>query len=478
MRRFAIATLALLCLLPGKVVLAQESQAGSSGIIDSKIMPVPPGETPPTPLELLGEDQRYSVTLRGNGEAVVNMRLSLVNSTEAALSRISLRIPKGTLMDVLAFQVIIKGRCVHYGNQGPQAENSSGELMYSKLPPCLAYEEPDFYNWYGPASYQKAKAEVSGDSVDITLPQPVKPTKSGSLVLAYRVPGLGKKDFFGAFHFTFETLKVNDKIQSLQVGISTDSDLVLKGTRGVVNYRFEDSAVALKGMSAETAPVASNRLDSFYQQIGAGQLIKTASDLQPFDSYTVRGSYADSIIRLYGKEIAIGVGVFLLLAILLYGFARLAFRKRRPTDGKEVQPQIQNQSTDIVLMLGVSFFAAVLAVGYTIILVIVMQNLSSVIPEESTMVLSLLLLIISLGVYGFLLVTPAIFMGLRRGLGFGAAAAALTFGWMVLALILFFLFSVLGGNRPIPYLVPMMGSTLEKQAVQNSAPPGVTPNAQ
>ena len=106
-------------------------------------------------------------------------------------------------------------------------------------------------------------------------------------------------------------MKADDDIRNLRVGISTDSDLFLRGAKGEVEYRFEEPALKSIDAAGIGAPQESVAIDRFVKNIGQGRITKTASNLAPLESYKVEGSYAKSKLALYGKELLIFVAVVL-----------------------------------------------------------------------------------------------------------------------------------------------------------------------
>lgn len=408
----------------------------------ARFAPLPPVDGMPS--QLFGQHQSYSVVFRGNGEAVVNLRLLFSNTQSSNLASLSLRIPKVEPKDMFAFQVIQQGPCLRYAPVGtPDA--------------CLQYDDPsDPYSWYGPAKYQRAATQYAGDTVTITLPQPIKQEKFGNILLYYRAFGYAKKDVVGAYRFSFETLQAQEPVEQVDVGIATDSNLLLRGTQDRVNYRFEDVSVASKGMAEMAAPSANTRLDAYYQQIGSGQLIKSASSLQALESFTVRGSYANNALRLYAKEIAIGIGVFVIILLLTIGIFRVVIKAldTQPAS-KTVPPAASSQTATILAVIGVSFLSAVFMLGYTVIIMFIMRNLSMLVNYDYSLQLPIVvvLLIISLGIYGFILFAPAMFISMKRGIMYGLATAGFTLGWLILAVIIFVIISFFSGNTQYPVLL-------------------------
>ena len=398
-----------------------------------------------------GQDQSYSVTFRGNGEAVVTARVVFVNDSGTPLSSLRLRTPRVDPKDILAFQVFREKICSRYQSAEPKQ-------VYTP-PICLEYQDPDYFqSWYGNDKYQKTKTSLEADTINIALPQSIRPNASGSIILSFRAFGYAKKNIFGTYNFTFETLKTEDRIKALRVGVTTDSDIYLRGGKGKVDYRFEEGMATLK--SAEvSAPTANSQLDYYAQQIGQGEINKTASNLLPLDSYLVKGSFADSRLKLYAKEILIFSGIILVLLYLIIRATRKFFSSMK--SGHLRNTSVGSPSIDLFLVIGSSFIASFLIIAYTLALVFGRTLLFSVLPYEFSNLFYILLVLISIGIYGLLLFTPALILGLRKGVLWGLAAFGMTIFWLLVGgIVTFIILFLMNGRIYPPYsITPMMSRT-------------------
>ena len=398
----------VLLFIPG-ISFTQEEPA-SSGVAVPDIYPIPPNEP-----GFLGQDHSYSVTFRGNGEAVVALKVALTNKGETPLSEVKLRVPRISPQEFFVYQVIKEPSCIRYLTDSA----------------CAEYQEPDYYGyWWSKTRYQKAQSEFEEDTLTITLPQAVSADKTGSYLVYFRAMGYAQKNIFGAYKFTFETIKVEDDIRNLTLGISTDSDLVLRGATGEVNYRFEDAGVALKGVGG--APAESSAIDTFYNQIGYGSLVKTASSLAPLESYSVSSSFADTRIKLYAKEILIGVGIFLGILAMVLIVARIILKRQSARAQGAQAPSFDTKN--LFLSLGISFASASFITGYTILAILAATYLIRSVGYDLQAVVTIFVVIISFAVYALLLFAPGIYLGAKKSVGWGIATIILTVVWMFLFL--------------------------------------------
>lgn len=335
-------------LLPLLVLLLFSIKTPLVSAQESQVMPIPPPDTS----TVLGQEHAYSVLFRGNGDAVVTMRAAFTNDESSQTNTVSFRIPRVEPRRISAFQVIRE-------------------------------PEFDYFQWYGQAKYQKAKTDFSGDTLTITLPQSIKPNKSGAVFVIYSATGYTKKDLFGAYSYAFETFKVEtSSVSKATIGVSVDSDLVLAGAKGQVNYRFSESDAMMVASSAEKMAVQSPQLDQLYSQIGYGTITKNVSHLEPLESYTVRGRFADSWLRLYAKRLLLGILAFLafVVGIILIG--------------KRLVKNLTKQQAG-VLALGLGVFGLAVAfllmitVGIVLVILLLLRNAwypPIIMPQTQTMV--------------------------------------------------------------------------------------------
>lgn len=418
--------------------------------LETKIMPPRPPDVAP----VLGQEHAYSILFRGNGDAVVTMRAAFTNEEESPTNTISLRVPRVEPRRVSAFQIILEPQCIRYKPYGLNEQ--------ARDPECIQFQEPNFFQWYGEAKYQKAKTDFSGDTLTIILPQSVKPTKSGSILVVFSASGYAKKDLFGAYKYTFETFKVeNASVSKATIGISVDSDLILAGAKGTVNYRFNETEAMSLSAGVEKTAGASPQLDQMYSQVGYGTITKTVSHLEPLESYTVKGSFADSSIRLYGNSVLIGTVIFVAVVFLLFFLGKTATKALTVQPVKGATPS----SADMIMMIGGSFLSAALIAIYTAGLFLLRNTVQQVVSYDMIGIVFVLVTIISIGVYGFLLIAPSILIGLRRGLAWGLGTFGLTVLFLVInAVIMVVVLMLLYGNNGTPPIIRPMYNLMKGAA--------------
>jgi len=469
-----LATAAALVIVSG--IHAQS--AGSTGVARPAIFPpVPAGGSNP----LFGQEHHYSLTFRGNGEAVVLLKALFSNQEKSPLSTLTFQVPKVTPEDLLVYQVIKDPICVRYRIASvPESVVVPVKGEFTKDPNCLEYRGPDYNDFlYGDAKFTRADTSVKEDTLEIKLPTHVAPDEAGAVLVYYRSPAYTARDFYGAYDYTFESWKVAAPVTAVTVGISVDADQILQHALGRVEYRQAGGGVT--AMSADLAsPKASALLNQYYGQVGQGQLVKQASNLAPSESFTVRGSYADSVVKLYGNEvtaivlvIAAVIGVVLLLARFVFFKTR---RTAREAQKKATLPNTFTLASGVVIG---SFALSVAVAGFTIGLVFLVNNISLYSVASPVYPVALIFVaIVAVFIYVLLVLLPALILGLKRGLWWGVALFGSTVLWlaMYLVIVIFFLLLTRSGDYPQPYppvIQPLQG-IMEKMLPSSQDTPVTT----
>lgn len=450
--------LASLLILSNLSVKAQSDEPSSSGQSTEPMMApdyLPPVQTEPG---FFGQDQNYTVVFRGNGEAVVSAKIAFTNATESPLSEIKLRIPRVEPKEVFVYQVFLQDVCVRYN---PSVYDSVTRSYPQQV--CAQYQEPNYYQTYwGGARYQKASTNIDIDTLTIGLPKAIPANKSGAFFVYFRAFGYAKKSMFGSFTYTFESLKAEESVRNLRVGISTDSDLFLKGAKGEISYRIENTALQSFGKAGIAAPEANSAFDSYVSQIGYGSLVKNASNLAPLESYKVDGAYADSRLKLYGKEIATAAFVIVFLGTLLLLFVRFVVKKVskananlvKEENGKVKSDSPRNNSLMFLVSFGVSFASSIIILFYTISVFFIGTILIERISYQFQAIITLLLVVISFVTYSLLLFAPGVYMGVKKGMGWGIGTIVMTLIWIIIYFIVavFIVFVLFGSTNSGPII--------------------------
>lgn len=272
---------------------------------------------------LFGQQHSYTVTMRGNGESVVVARIAFTNTSDQPQKTFAFTVPgPAAPSDLVGYQQQYQQVCNRYGSPltSTPLKSSSGTAAPAALPailPCLEYAVPDYTQPIDDQSvnYQKLNFHNQGNQYNVTLPTPVPSQQSSSLLLSYATTGYTHR-FLGAYTFDFQTLKVGQRISSTDVAVNVDSDQYLEGA-GSVNYQATAAANAITNGTAP-APAALNQISDNLGQ--GGEINKSATDLAPGDTLSVKGRYASSafVLRLPGLLTTLGFLVLVVVVMLIF----------------------------------------------------------------------------------------------------------------------------------------------------------------
>ncbi|HEY4504148.1 MAG TPA: hypothetical protein VJI73_00030 [Candidatus Paceibacterota bacterium] len=283
---------------------------------------------------LFGQEHSYSVVFRANGEAVVTARLILHNSSDKPINEASFQVSGATSQEMAVYQQILPQRCTKQ-TYDEKARAYTCQLLTDPDYSTTAYG--NYYNYdYGNSSaqaetyYSKAVISQTGELYRITIPKPIDANKSGALIVSYIAKGYVKRSIGDLFTFEFKTLQVPERIKKIRVAVNVDSDLAIRGGQSSVNYNFDFFGVS-QGGSIST-PIADPSLNRAVSYIGTqGALLKTASELSPNETFSVKGEYAKSGWRLYAGSVIWFIIVVVLIFLIIYFGQKLFARKKSAT---------------------------------------------------------------------------------------------------------------------------------------------------
>lgn len=447
-----VLTLGLSLLNLGGLALSQEASSISENIAPDIGRIMPPIYPDNSNSLLFGQKHSYSVIFRGNGEAITYAKLVIPNQEKQALTEFSFEIPKVDVSEIIMYQMKLPPECVRYDYEKPSN-------------PCLEYRDPDYgqdYYYYGgsqQAEYTRVKYTKAGNIYNLNLPNPIEPNKSTAIIVSYSTKGYVNESF-GLYQFNFKTIKVASRIQDIRVAVDVDSDLLLKGQQSSVSYN--DSLVSSDAIPSSTG-IASRELDRVVSSIGnSGIIIKESKSLAPNETFNVKGEYAKNWFRLYLNEIIITIIVIVIIIFIIYIISKYINSNYNniSTESDKKQDKtssIANKNSIHLFNLTnilVSFVTAVLLIIVNIVFRILNQYNSwqSLIYDPT---FSSLISVITNLVYSFIILAPAIIVGLKRGWGDALSIIILQFIWFILILSLYLILFQTGITEVIPMPRPL-----------------------
>jgi hypothetical protein len=407
-------------------------------------------------------DHYYSVMFDEEGEAIVSLMLTFRNAEDSQISSLNLEIP-GSSVTLIGVAQETTGyetqTCLSWATECTEYGSGQSCVQYDYNGNCVSYERPCLkmgqvcrsyrQNYNYQPSYQKIEVQPvrlsHSVSLPITLITPVSPQGQTNLIVMYKVEDYAK-NFLGAYNFNFETVKTAYSSNNVRVAVNVQEGLNLKGTQAKVNYLSNFAGMSKALESTQLSSDMRKEMYSYTRTIQyANGLVKTATYLDPLESFSVKGAYSRSWIRLYIDTILIvGVIIFGVIAFMIYGTKKL-FKYAQPIESKK---QAETKHYFLVPFL-IGLFTAIIVTLLWGAAILVMYIAGSAFGYGS-------------GIFGFLvilfaiLITLALLIGapIYAGSKYGAATGVFTvisvLGWLFLfSIIIVLVLSVF--NRPIVY---------------------------
>ncbi len=336
-------------------------------------------------------NQFYAVSFDGEGDAIVRAQIDIENTLDRPLGNISLEIPGNAVVYKIMQGYAYKDYAYGYGND--------------------YYPNPEYQN---PQALDYTKTLTSGATIlNIELWNAIERNNSGSIIIFYKIPNYAQKDFFGNYSFDFKTIIDNRAvlIQNVRVAVNVQDGLSLKGGESSVDYR-----PGLGFMSEATMAKASDSaimIDPYYRDYyygirNAQGLVKTATNLDPFESFHVKGNYGENWLALNFADIAlwiIAAGIIIAGAAIIMRKAGLA--KIKGPNGNEY-----------VKSAGIGFASSALATVFALGSFIAADVLQKFLHNAQG--IALLIMLIGLIASAGIVFLPSVYVTTKKGIVHGA----------------------------------------------------------
>jgi hypothetical protein len=125
------------------------------------------------------------------------------------------------------------------------------------------------------------------------------------------------------------------------------------------------------------------------------------------------------------------VGLFVGLLAIIIVIAKILLKKSKAKSDASKAPF---DSRSLALSLGVSLGSALLIAGYSVLAILAVSFLQKTVGYELQSVLLIFVVVISFAVYALILFAPGIYLGVKKGIGWGMATVFLTVFWMLVFL--------------------------------------------
>lgn len=333
---------------------------------------------------LNGQKHYYTVQLRSDKQAIVYARIIFENgSADKELSSYEFSLPNGVSAQNLSSQQILAKStgekvCKTYETieqwrarlskapVGSSAPVIPSDSLYNSSKQCMEwtpetkYDENFDYNtnstsstaYYSYSYYQQRDSKFdyvdlsqtnNGATYTVTLSEPVKPKKQGSILVSFTTRDFISGGFLGRYDYNVRTLLAKQMVDKATVAVNFDNDMFTREAQQQRTYESSSSSTSLKnGVSAANGADAyqSRSMDSLIGGIGRGGLyVKTQSSLLPGDTLSVKGIFATNQAIMYSTEFLLSL--LLLALIVAAAFVYHRWRKKHP---RPIKPATANNS--------------------------------------------------------------------------------------------------------------------------------------
>lgn len=403
----------------------------------------------------------YVVSFDGEGDAIVSAKLVIDNFTDKRISNIDLELPGTAKLFKAVLEPYYSPYYGGYVLPEPNLENSDIAPEYRNE---WNAEKIDFsYDFTSTATI-----------LHLTLPHSIEPNSKAAVVLLYKVSRYAEKDLLGTSSFDFKTIidKKASLIQNVRVAVNVQEGLFLKGGTSNVEYKpdFFGSAAVSKMSSAEVS-------SSYYRDYSSaieysqGAIVKNAFNLDPFESFHVKGQYSENWLLLFLGDIILWIiilGIIGLIAKKIL-FPHSEERKeifdepkfREKGKDKLIQKPVQsiqlngNNGSNSGLIVGTGFFSALAIIGYWWFFALIMPMLGWS-NYSLTGLLVLMFFLLGIALTLLLLIAPPIYFGKKKGFSTGLWIAISSILWLfALAIISLIIIALLTPSYayPMPVMV-------------------------
>lgn len=418
------------------------------------------------------EKHYYTVQMRADKRTVNYARIAFENNRGSEdVATYGFKLPEGVTAQSMTVQQVLAKK---------MAKTTSGEAEGLEGEQALYDEDFDHYNdmQYGSYRYynyyDKPDSRFEYSNLDIaekdegfyevTLSQPVKSGKQGSVLISYVAEGV-VDGFLGSYSYDYRTLISRATVSSATVAINIDEGLY---SRDVKQKRQIESGATTSSSDAAEGMVAPSRSTDrvLFSVARGGVYTKTQTNLLPWDVMSVKGKYAETPFLLYVKEVLI---TLLIIVVIIGGviWGRRRYRKKHPKAEKKpeddfVRPDMtlgsdtsEGELVSTKYMVRVSAASYALALAVAMVAVGVTAVLSQLFDDMPDVLAISSMALAAIGVFMAVTLLPLVYMlplGVRNVLRW-AYVHCVVFACVYAACILLMIVAGAssGGNTYGPY---------------------------
>lgn len=317
---------------------------------------------------LNGQKHYYTVQLRSDKRAIVYARIIFENpSADKDLSTYEFSLPKNmSAENSSAQQILAKATdsrtCKTYETLDQWRVRMNGnkstsyiypDTSYSDTKQCAEWQAAAQYdenydydqslssstNYYYYSYYQNRDTKFDyidltqkneGSNYTISLSEPIKPKKQGSILISFTTNNFVTGGVFGRYDYNVRTLLAKQMIDKATVSVNFDDDMFTREATQKRTYETNNSSSKniTQGATADSA-YQSESIDSLVNSVGKGGIyVKSQSSLLPGDTLSVTGVFGTNSLVLYGSELIIALLALGLIAVIAWLY--INWRKVHP----------------------------------------------------------------------------------------------------------------------------------------------------
>ena len=381
-----------------------------------------------------GQNQYYSVMFDEEGDAIVAAKLKIQNTGKENLSIVSIEIPGESIRMINIFQEVqgTQKYCAQWDDFCTLTSESGKCTNFERK--CVSWQDQQVWPPYYYSVDKKENQLSKSVQYTFTLPVPLDEQQVGTILMYYKVQGYVSKGW-GIYDFDFESAKMDQDVASVRIAVNVQQDLILEGGQSKVDYRGDGLSYAVAESAPSAKAVQSNELQQFSSQLEWQQgYVKTVEGLDPLESFHVKGTYGTSWLMMH--KISLIVGILLLVAVI-FGLVLAIKRLSEERMSSIVVLIITGVAAGFLILLNVLFFTYIV------------RNMTQWVGYDYGQLLSLLLVLLASIITLALLIAPAVYIGLKKGISKGFLVLGITIITLVLLSIMAIVFLAIVSSSAI-----------------------------
>ncbi|MBT5023018.1 hypothetical protein HON01_09380 [Candidatus Woesearchaeota archaeon] len=364
--------------------------------------------------EIPGQNKMgYNVLFDGEGEAQVLAKIDIWNYYGNEINNLVIEFPKNVRMINAIQKYSTEEKTCRTWNY------NNGEKTDCQ------YWNTNYKHEFALAKYDVA--ETSNVKIyDFKFEKEVGELEKSTLILYYKVEGYVQEGLMNQFNF--ETLKIGQDVAQARVAIDVIDGLYLKSGKTKIGYQA-NSFDTVKGFGSIGAIESSSMLQ-LSNRIGmSGQLVKTGTGLDPWETFQVTGEYTQYwIVMHFWLMFGLFLGIVLSVLGMSFGFKQI------------------KKTKDLVVKSAITGFCSTFILGILwTIAIIFLENLSDLIGRKYDDLFGVVIVLVMIIITLSLIILPSIYIGVTHKAKYGfITVGAQIVSMILLIIILAFVFVAIG----------------------------------